>query len=100
MNTTTSAAKPASGTTIVTQTRVKPGSEEAFAQWQEGTSQVISGFPGFVEQTVMRPSPPAQVDWVILQRFTDESSATIWLKSDQRQERLAGIREALIGLDD
>jgi len=97
---TTGTAKPAGGSTIVTQTRVRLGSEEAFAHWQEGTSRVVSGFAGFIEQTVTRPSPPTQVDWVILQRFTDEASATAWLKSDERQERLAGIREVLVGLDD
>ena len=29
----------------------------------------ISSFPGFVEQRLMPPNPPLQVDWVILQRF-------------------------------
>ena len=57
------------GVTIVTQTRVRPEDEKAFAQWQDGTSRTIAGFPGFLHQTIMPPSPPAQVDWVILQRF-------------------------------
>ena len=55
--------------TIVTQTRVRPESADAFARWQGETSKVIAGFPGFIEQKVMPPSPPTQVDWVILQRF-------------------------------
>ena len=46
-----------------------------------GISRVIAGFPGFLHQTVLRPSPPAQVDWVILQRFADINSATAWLRS-------------------
>ena len=31
---------------------------------------MISGFPGFIEQRLMPPNPPLQVDWVILQRST------------------------------
>ena len=58
------------------------------------------GLPGFLHQTVMSPSPPAQVDWVILQRFADIDSATAWLRSVERQERLAGVRPMLIGQDD
>ncbi len=86
--------------TIVTQTRVRPESEKAFAQWQEGTSGAIARFPGFLNQTVMPPSPPAQVDWVILQRFAHIDSATAWLNSIERLERVAGARPMLIGQDD
>ena len=57
------------GVTIITQTRVRPEAVEAFARWQDETSRVIAAFPGFIKQTVMPPSPPQQVDWVILQRF-------------------------------
>ena len=66
--------------TIVTQTRVRPESAEAFARWQEETSAAIAAFPGFIKQTVMPPSPPAQVDWVILQRFADTEAAMAWLQ--------------------
>jgi len=86
--------------TIVTQTRVRPEDQKAFAEWQDGTSRMIAGVPGFLHQTVMPPSPPAQIDWVILQRFTDIQSATAWLQSAERQERLAGVRPMLIGQDD
>ena len=86
--------------TIVTQTRVRPEDEKTFAEWQDGTSRTIAGFPGFLHQTVMPPTPPAQVDWVILQRFADIDSATAWLRSVERQERLVGVRPMLIGQDD
>jgi antibiotic biosynthesis monooxygenase (ABM) superfamily enzyme len=86
--------------TIVTQTRVRPESEKGFAEWQDGTSRAIARFPGFLNQTVMPPSPPAQVDWVVLQRFADIDSATAWLHSAERQERVAGVRPLLIGQDD
>jgi uncharacterized protein len=92
---------PASGkVTIVTQTRVRPGDEVTFSQWQKGTSEVIARFPGFIQQTVMPPSPPAQIDWVILQRFSHSDAATAWLNSKERLERVASAQAILIGKDD
>jgi uncharacterized protein len=96
----TSNANSGEGVTIVTQTRVRPGNEDAFAQWQKGTSEAIARFRGFVQQTVMPPSPPAQVDWVILQRFATTEGATAWLNSKERRDRLAGAQAMLIGPDD
>lgn len=88
------------GVTIVTQTRVRPGEEDAFAQWQSGTSQAIARFPGFIRQTVMPPSPPAQLDWVILQRFGNREAARDWLHSDERIKRVAAAQPILSGSDD
>jgi antibiotic biosynthesis monooxygenase (ABM) superfamily enzyme len=88
------------GVTIVTQTRVGPEHEGAFARWQDETSRAIARFPGFLQQTVMPPNPPAQVDWVILQRFVDIETATTWLNSKERQQRVAGVQSMLIGQDD
>ena len=56
--------------TIVTQTRVRPESMDAFARWQDETSGAVAQFPGFrgalgrqygppksaVEEAQMRPS--------------------------------------------
>jgi len=92
---------PASGAvTIVTQTRVRPESADAFARWQEETSAVVARSPGFIKQTVLPPSPPAQVDWVILQRFVNRAAAMAWLNSEQRLKRVEGISAMLVGLDD
>ncbi len=86
--------------TILTQTRVKPEVAEAFARWQDGTSKIIAGFPGFLEQTVTPPSPPGQVDWVILQRFASEASAVAWLNSAERLKRVEEAMPMLLGRDD
>jgi uncharacterized protein len=86
--------------TIVTQTRVRPESADAFARWQDETSSVVAAFPGFIKQTVMPPSPPAQVDWVILQRFASAEAATAWLHSEQRLKRIEGAAPMLVGRDD
>src|SRR5258705_5057809 len=91
----------ATGTvTIVTQTRVRQESADAFARWQDETSGAVAAFPGFIKQTVMPPSPPAQVDWVILQRFAGTEAAVAWLNCEQRLKRIEGAAPMLIGRDD
>ena len=86
--------------TIVTQTRVRPESVHNFARWQEETSRTVAQFPGFIKQTVMPPSPPAQADWVILQRFASTETAVAWLNSEQRLKRIQGAADMLVGRDD
>jgi uncharacterized protein len=86
--------------TIVTQTGVRPDSTEAFARWQGETSTAIAGFPGFIEQQLMPPKPPLQLDWVILQRFASLEDARHWLGSPERAKRLEGAAPLLVGRDD
>lgn len=95
-----SSARAKAGATIVTQTRVRPESAQAFAQWQDGTSAIVGKFPGFVDQKVIPPTPPAQDDWVIVQRFTSTEAALAWLHSDQRLTRVKHIAPMLVGRDD
>jgi len=85
---------------IVTQTRVRPEHNEEFARWQGETSSAISRFPGFLEQQLLPPNPPLQVDWVILQRFASLADAQRWLGSAERQKRIAGAAQMLVGQDD
>jgi antibiotic biosynthesis monooxygenase (ABM) superfamily enzyme len=89
-----------SAVTVVTQTRVRPENADAFARWQDETSGIVAAFPGFIKQTVMPPSPPAQVDWVVLQRFANTEAAVAWLHSDARLERMEGAGPMLLGRDD
>jgi uncharacterized protein len=88
------------GTTIVTQTCPLPEHADGFAAWQRETSKVIAEFSGFLRQTVLPPSPPAQVDWVILQHFVDRQSAVDWLRSGVRLERVKAIQALVTGRDD
>jgi hypothetical protein len=76
--------------TIVTQTRVRPESMNAFARWQDETSSTVAQFPGFIKQTVMPPSPPAQADWVILQRFASTETAVAFGTTAQTHPRRSG----------
>ncbi|TMJ48289.1 MAG: antibiotic biosynthesis monooxygenase [Alphaproteobacteria bacterium] len=86
--------------TIITQTRVRPEAAGPFARWQDETGKIVAGFPGFIKQTVMPPSPPEQVDWVILQRFARAADALAWLNSSQRLERVEEAEPMLVGHDD
>jgi len=86
--------------TIVIQTRVRPESYDTFAAWQSETSAIVAAFPGFIERTVMPPSPPVQVDWVIMQRFVSTQAAVAWLNSEKRQKQLQEAAPMLVGQDD
>jgi antibiotic biosynthesis monooxygenase (ABM) superfamily enzyme len=86
--------------TIVTQTRVEPEKTAEFGRWQHHVNSVVSDRPGFIDQTVMPPAPPVQVDWVILQRFANSAAAIAWLRSDERQRLVAEVQPILIGPDD
>jgi uncharacterized protein len=91
---------PGSGVTIVTQTRMAEGADSGFARFQSDISTVIAKQPGFIEQSVLPPNPPVQVDWVILQRFRTAENAVDWLHSDAREKLLACARPYLVGPDD
>ncbi|MDB5929116.1 MAG: Antibiotic biosynthesis monooxygenase [Polaromonas sp.] len=91
----------AAGTvTIVTQTRVMAGKEVAFTAWQETVSAAAAGHAGFIDQKVIAASPPAQVDWVILQRFASMASARQWMQSDSRLQLMKSAQPLLMGNDD
>jgi antibiotic biosynthesis monooxygenase (ABM) superfamily enzyme len=85
---------------IVTQTRIVPGHEVEFAVWQESVSAAISLQAGFLDQRVIPPSPPAQVDWVILQRFSSTTAAQQWIHSELRAKLLEHAQHLLVGNDD
>jgi len=94
------ASSVASGVTVVTQTRVRAEAQEAFAHWQERVDGEVGVFPGFVDREVIPPDPPAQVDWVILQRFASEAAALAWLRSDERRRLVEAAQPMLVGNDD
>ena len=86
--------------TIVTQTRVQAGKEQEFVRWQDEIATCVAGVPGFMKQTVIRPNPPGQVDWVVLQLFTSSETAVAWLHSEQRTGLLQRAQSLLAGPDD
>jgi antibiotic biosynthesis monooxygenase (ABM) superfamily enzyme len=88
------------GATIVTQTRPAAGQEEAFSKWQDTIGAELAKWPGFIDQKIIPPSPPAQIDWVILQRFSSVEAAANWLHSAERLSLVESIQSILAGNDD
>jgi len=93
-------AVPPSAVTLVTQTRVSPSHDEEFTRWQEQVNHALAHFPGYLDHTVLPPQPPAQVDWVVVQRFASNETARAWLQSEQRLRLLNTIQPLLVGQDD
>lgn len=91
------AAKPA---TIITQTRVLPDRNDDFAVWQQEISDAVAEFPGFLDHQVIPPNPPAQIDWVIVQKFASAQQAQEWLRSPARLRLIEKIQPVLVGHDD
>jgi uncharacterized protein len=86
--------------TIVTQITVRPESTAAFETWRQETSKIVAAFPGFLQETLLPPSPPAQDGWVVLQRFVEWNAATHWLNSPERLQRLTIVQPLLTGRAD
>ena len=74
--------------TVVIQTRVNPGAEERFAAWQEHMARIVVRASGYVSYELIRPDPPIQQDWVIIERFASREAARGWLDSPERAEAM------------
>jgi antibiotic biosynthesis monooxygenase (ABM) superfamily enzyme len=88
---------PGSAATLVTQTRVRAESSDAFERWVRRMSAAVAGFPGYLGDDIIAPSPPIQVDWVMVQRFASVGTARAWLQSNERQALLAEAQPLLAG---
>ena len=55
--------------TIITQTRARSDQDDALLRWQRRISAAVTKCAGFIDQEIIPPTPPIQVDCVILQRF-------------------------------
>ncbi len=93
-------ATQSNGVTIVTQTRVVPERAAEFESWHRSVSGIVAAQPGFIQETVLPPSPPAQLDWVILQRFSTSADALSRLRSAERERLVAEAQPMLVGQDD
>jgi uncharacterized protein len=83
--------------TVVIQTRVKPGREDEFAAAQHHLRVTVQQAPGFLSHQLLPPEPPAQEDWVIIERFETMAWARAWLASAGRAEGLARVEGLVAG---
>lgn len=93
----TSGGQGQQAATIVIQTRVNPGSEEPFAAWQEHMARTVARAPGCVSYELIRPDPPIQQDWVVVERFVSREAARGWLNSPERAEAMKPAEGLLAG---
>jgi antibiotic biosynthesis monooxygenase (ABM) superfamily enzyme len=90
-------AKPV---TLITQCRVLPERTADYTRWQQQISEIVAQAPGYIDGQVIPPSPPSQLDWVIIQRFQTSQQAQAWLRSPERLGQMAIAQPMLVGADD
>lgn len=83
-------AGPDGGVVEVIVTKVKPGKEEAYRQWETRIQQAQSKFPGY-KGSYVQPPIAGELGWTTLMRFDSAEQLDTWLKSP---ERTALLREA------
>ena len=67
--------------TAVRTVQVRQGEEGAFTGWLAELNKIVATFPGYVSAVVIPPAPPAQSDWVMVQRFqTIEQLGPGWIR--------------------
>jgi len=79
-------SRPATqGAGMVVSTRVKPGREAEYREWQGRIDAEAARFPGFLGNEVFAPVPGVQEEWVVVVRFDSAEHLQKWLVSDARQ---------------
>ncbi|MCB0914592.1 MAG: antibiotic biosynthesis monooxygenase [Actinobacteria bacterium] len=69
-------------------TRVKPGSEEWFRQWQATMLSREQEFPGFLGQHIQAPISGVTDEWVSIIAFAGDEQLRAWMHSPDRKALL------------
>ena len=72
----------------VISTRIKPGQEEAYRQWEQRIAAAQAKSPGFQGYRFEPPIPGVQEDWLAILRFDSEANLQAWLDSPARKKLL------------
>ena len=78
------AGRSGAASTVIT-TRVKPGSDSWFAEWQGRMGAAQQQFPGYVGQRVQAPVPGVNADWVAIVAFDSPEDLRAWTDSPERR---------------
>ncbi|MEP9376249.1 antibiotic biosynthesis monooxygenase [Aquabacter sp. CN5-332] len=81
---------------LVARRRVAEASYAAYARWQARVVEQLRAWPDFVAHELIPPVPPAQMDWIIIQRFSSAGAAQSWLGSPVRAGLLEEIKPHLL----
>ncbi len=92
--------KPDAPVAVVIQTRISDDGAGPYVNWQSKVSRLLSERKGSLGQQVIAPSPPHQVDWVVIQRFATLADARLWMQAPELRKLLDEIRTYFVGHDD
>jgi uncharacterized protein len=73
----------------VISTRIKPGREAAYRQWEQKIAAAQARAPGFEGYRFEPPVPGVQDDWLSILRFDSEPHLQAWLDSPVRLKLIA-----------
>jgi uncharacterized protein len=85
---------------LVIQRRVADEGFAPFSRWNGKVGERLKSWPGYLGQEVVPPQPPAQSDWIVIQRFASPDAAHAWQRSDEHAELVAEMRRHFIGPED
>ncbi len=85
---------------LVIVTRIQDGGAQRYTAWQVQLGEELQGHPGFLCQQIVTPTPPAQVDWIVVQKFSSVEAAKSWLASEKLALALDEVRHLFVGTDD
>lgn len=76
--------------TVTVARSVRPGQQSAFEQWADGVQQLLTGFPGNLGASLLRPGPDSD-QYHLVFRFTDDEALSAWERSPERARALAEV---------
>lgn len=85
---------------LVIVTRIRDGGDQEYIAWQVRLGEELRSHAGFLGQQLISPTPPAQTDWIVVQKFSDVEAAKNWLGSDRLGQELESVRHLFVGKDD
>ena len=91
---------PGAPVALVVQRRIADAGYARYAHWLGKVAERLASWPGFEGQEVIPPTPPAQVDWVAVQRFANAAAARAWLQSGECAALVAEVRDLFVGQED
>ena len=85
---------------LVIATRIRDGGGQQYTAWQVQLGEELQNHPGYLSQQIVTPTPPAQVDWIVVQKFSSVEAAQSWLGSEKLASALEEVRHLFVGTDD
>ncbi|WP_437200992.1 antibiotic biosynthesis monooxygenase [Planctomicrobium sp. SH664] len=76
------------GVSVLITTKVKPGQELAYQQWQKRIARAHANAPGFCGYRFTPPHSPGTRDWLVILRFDTLENLQRWIDSPVRKELL------------